>query len=45
MTAREVDALLDLVNEKNQIIAALEQQLVGHGIPPTLPPAPTPEEP
>lgn len=43
MTARSVDALLDLINEKNRIIIALEQQLVGHGIPPTLLPAPTPE--
>lgn len=43
MSAREVDALLDLLNEKNQIIATLEQQLMGHGIPPALLPAPTPE--
>ena len=43
MTARPMDALLDLLNEKNRIIEALEQQLVGHGIPPTLLPAPTPE--
>lgn len=43
MTAREVDALLDLLNEKNRVIEALEQQLVGHGIPPALLPAPTPE--
>jgi hypothetical protein len=44
MTSRAEDALLDLLNEKNRIIEALEQQLVGHGIPPTLLPAPTPEE-
>lgn len=43
MTTRAEDALLDKLNEKNQIIATLEQQLVGHGIPPTLLPAPTPE--
>ena len=41
MTAREVDALLDPVNEKNREIARLELLLVEHDIPPL--PASTPE--
>lgn len=41
MTDRAIDALLDLLNEKNQEIARLELLLLEHDIPPL--PAPTPE--
>jgi hypothetical protein len=40
VTGRDVDALLDLVNEKNRIITILEQQMIEHGIEPSIP-APT----
>ena len=43
MTARDMDALLDFLIEKNREIARLELLLVEHDIPPL--PALTPEEP